>query len=510
MVRSPSPSAHWSLRPAIILRAQATAASLALSLLTGGCAKPNEVAIERATDPPDAVSTDALGSPGPSSRPVVTPTAVNDLQAAFKRAIAAASPAVVSVYSTKTITQRFPRGFGGPGDPFFEFFGPPRGAPRQFEQHGLGSGFIVDTQGHVVTNNHVIDGASEIRVKLADGRQLDATLVGADPPSDLAVLKIEAEGMQPVELGSSAQLEVGRWVLAVGNPFGLPRTVSAGIVSAIGRANVGIVDYEDFIQTDAAVNPGNSGGPLIDLEGRVVGINTAIASRGGGNDGIAFAIPIDMARTVIEQLLDSGVVTRGHLGVLISKLDPEMAGSFGYDGDGGILVQEVTEGSPADRAGVRNGDIILELDGEPVDEVAAFRSTIARRAPGSRATLTVWRGSTTLTIEVQLDTLDAKTPRAAAAGPPKLGITLADLDPERRRTLGISGEVGVEITSVQPGSPAARAGLRAGDVLEQVGSTSVHSAREAVELIGKADLGKGLRLRYRRDGNGRFVFIRGD
>src|SRR5690606_36748636 len=245
----------------------------------------------------------------------------------------------------------------------------------------------IDAAGHILTNNHVVESADEIKVKFSDDREVTAKVVGTDPPTDLALLKIDDPRVTPVALGDSDHLEVGDWVLAIGNPFGLPQTVSAGIVSAVGRANVGIVDYEDFIQTDAAVNPGNSGGPLVDLQGRVVGINTAIASRTGGNNGIAFAIPINMSKDVVEQLLARGSVTRGHIGIIISDLDPEMAKTFEYTGSKGILVQDVAPDSPASQAGLRGGDIITSLDGQPVTALARFRAEIAKKAPGTAVKL---------------------------------------------------------------------------------------------------------------------------
>lgn len=453
----------------------------------------------------DAAAEVDSGTPTPASRgerPVATKAAVEDLQSAFKSSIATAQPAVVSVYSTKTVSLRARR------TPFDELFGVPgRRAPRELRQRGLGSGFIIDDDGHILTNNHVVEGANEIKVKLHDDRELDAILIGTDPPTDLALLKVDDEALQPVALGDSESLEVGDWVLAIGNPFGLPQTVSAGIVSAKGRANVGIVDYENFIQTDAAVNPGNSGGPLVNLAGEVVGINTAIASRSGGNNGIAFAIPVNMARSIVEQLLGDGKVVRGYLGVLISELSSELARSFDFEEEG-ILVQDVTEGGAGEKAGLADGDIIVELDGEPVDSVADFRTRVAEKKPGAAVTLEIWRDGSRMSLRAELGEAPGSGRANANRKPPKLGIALQDVTPRLQRQLGLDVASGVVIAAVESGSPADAAGLRPGDVLDKVGSKSVGSASDALELLGKADLAKGIRLRVTRNGQGRFVFVR--
>lgn len=461
----------------------------------------------------------SLPADEPASTPTVSssvvrvaaaPAAVADLESAFKRAIHAVGPAVVSVYSTRTIHATSPFG-GESGSPLDFFFrGPPMG-DRELQQQGLGSGFLVSADGLVVTNNHVVEQAEEIKVKTSDGRELPAKVVGTDPPTDLALLRIDAGGkpLPYAELGSSAAIEVGDWVLAIGNPFGLPRTVSAGIVSAVGRADVGILDFEDFIQTDAAVNLGNSGGPLVDLDGRVIGINTAIASTSGGSIGIAFAIPVDMAKDVIRQLREKGKVVRGHLGVMISEIDEDLAQSFGYSGKGGILVQDVTDGGPAQKAGVRAGDIIETMDGKDVGTISAFRSAVAAHSPGASLELRVWRNGSTRKMSVTL----GEAPRAdavasvGAGGKPRLGIGLADVTPELRSQLGLEGDARVVISDVLPGSPAANAGLRPGDVLESIDGKPVESAGKAIDELRDANEKKGVRLRIVRDGVGRFVVV---
>lgn len=455
----------------------------------------------KTTERPPAVVADSASSSTP--HPVATSKAIDDLQSAFKQSIAKVGPAVVTVFSSKTVRQR-----GMAGSPFDFFFGDPRqgqGPPQEFKQEGMGSGFVIDRAGHILTNNHVVDGADEIKVKFSDDRELTAKVVGTDPPTDLALLKIDATEVEPAALGDSDGLEVGDWVLAIGNPFGLPQTVSAGIVSAVGRANMGIVDYEDFIQTDAAVNPGNSGGPLVDLTGRVIGINTAIASRTGGNNGIAFAIPINMAKNVTEQLLAQGSVTRGHIGIVISELDEEMAKTFDFKGSKGILVQDVAPDSPASKAGLRGGDIITSIDDSPVETMPKFRSDIARKAPGTNITLKVWRDKAATEVKVELGSLKAPSERAA---PPRIGLQLQDVTPGIAQQLGLEQPQGVVITAIEPGSPAARAGLTPGDLIEQIGSQRVTSAKDAVEQLKRADLKKGVRLRVRKGDSGRYVLLK--
>jgi serine protease Do len=470
-------------------------------LLALGCG-----ATSKQADQPPPVEPESTATRAPHV--ITEAAAVDDLERAFKHAITTADPAVVSIYSSKTVTLP---GFGMPfgADPWLDrFFESPRAQPRDYRQEGLGSGFIIDNAGHILTNNHVIEGAQEIRVELADEREFDAQVVGADPATDLAVLKIDAEDLRPLEFGDSDMLEVGDWVLAIGNPFSLSRTVSVGIVSATGRANVGIVDYENFIQTDAAINPGSSGGPLVDLDGRVVGINTALASRGGGNNGIAFAVPINMAKEVVGQLISDGKVVRGYLGIAISELSPELAASFAYAGEGGILVQDVEEGGAGDQAGLRHGDVITKLDGEAVNRVPEFRRHIAQRRPGASVDLEVWRSGRHERLRAQLSEASGSASGSVspATQPSQLGIELRDITPQLREQLGVDGDA-VIISRVEPGSPAAAAGLRSGDILEQVGQEQVDSAAQAAKLLNQAKHEGGARVRLRRGDQGRYVFI---
>jgi serine protease Do len=379
---------------------------------------------------------------------------------------------------------------------------------------GMGSGVIIDREGHVLTNNHVVEGATVLRVHLHDDREVDAEVVGTDPKTDLAVIKIDAKGLQPAKLADSDDARVGQWVIAAGSPFGLPRTITAGIVSAVGRGSMGIADYGDFIQTDAAINQGNSGGPLIDLQGRVIGVNTAIASRTGGSNGIGFAIPINLARNVADQLLSDGAVRRGWLGIVMGDLDPAMAATFGYKGDG-ILVNDVDPKGPAVRAGVKTGDIIVKLDGKSVDDMGVFRNRIAQTRPGKTIELGVWRGKSVRTVSVKLEVLpgdEAVDPKPRAKkkkkGVQRLGLTLRDPADGLRNRLGLPKGAGVLVSDVEPGSLAATAGLTHGDVLLEVGDKPAKSAKTALRQLEGANFESGIRLRVRRGDFAHFVLLK--
>jgi serine protease Do len=334
----------------------------------------------------------------------------------------------------------------------------------------------------------------------------------------VAVIRIEAaelngEQLTTVPLGRSSGLQVGEWVMAVGAPFGLKQTVSAGIVSALGRGHMGITDYEDFIQTDAAINPGNSGGPLVNLEGELVGINTAIASRTGGNQGIGFAVPIDMARHVMEQLIATGSVTRGYIGLMIGDLSPSLAASFEFTGKDGVLVQDVTADGPGAAAGIKPGDIIFSRDGKPVDDVGAFRNGIASTAPGTTTKLEVWRDGKATSIDVKLGKLPGESATLAqqseSEGVAKLGVALTEVPPELRAKLGSDAKGGALVASVEPGSPAEEAGLKRGDVILEVGASKVTSASDAQSKLASGAKDKPVRLRVVREGHGMFVIVPG-
>jgi serine protease Do len=379
-------------------------------------------------------------------------------------------------------------------DPFFRFFPGPEAGPRR--ERSLGSGVIVTRDGYVLTNNHVVEGAQEIRVTLDDRREFRARLVGADAKTDLAVLKLPGSEFEVLPLGDSSRVEVAEVVLAIGNPFGLTQTVTMGIVSAIGRANVGIADYEDFIQTDAAINPGNSGGALVSASGALIGINTAIFTQSGGYMGIGFAVPVNMARQVMDQLVTRGRLRRGYLGVTVQELTPAVARGLGLTATKGILVADVASDGPAAKAGVQRGDVISAIDGKPVEDVGHFRNLVASAEPGTRARLALLREGREQAVEVTIGEVPEPTAVAAPAATPgrpaSPGLSVTEVTPELARKLGLPpGVRGAVVIEVRPGGLAAEAGLRPGDVIQEVNRRPVRSAGEfarAVEQAGAGDL----------------------
>ncbi|MFW6158368.1 MAG: DegQ family serine endoprotease [Planctomycetota bacterium] len=440
------------------------------------------------------------------------------LSRAIARAAAQVKPAVVSIYTTHVVEAPNLRTI--PGFPFdFGPFGTPRRPDREgreperreFRRRGLGSGFIVDAgKGYVVTNHHVVAGAEDIKVRLADDHEFDAKIVGTDKKTDLAVVRIEATGLKAVKLGDSDRIQVGEFVLAVGSPFGLRQTVSAGIVSAKGRGNLGIEDYEDFIQTDAAINRGNSGGPLVDIEGRVIGVNTAILSRTGGSVGVGFAIPVNMARQIVDQLIKSGKVTRGWLGVGIQDVTPNVAEQFGLDKPDGALVSQVFEGTPAAKAGLKVGDVIIEFGGKHVAGVTKLRNTVATIPPGTTVEIVVIRDKKrkTLTAEIARlseDVLDRARGETTAEA---LGMSVQTLTPELAERLGIEQEKGVVVTGVEPGSAAAEKGIAPRNVIAEVNRQAVNNVAEFRAALRKADVKKGVLLLIVADSRTRFVVLK--
>jgi serine protease Do len=421
----------------------------------------------------------------------------------------------------KVPAQQMP--FGGQ-DPFQRFFGNQfgNGAPGQERtfrtpgQSGLGSGVIISKDGYILTNNHVVDGADTIQVVLTDGREFTAKVIGRDPKTDVAVVKIDGKDLPFVTLADSDKLEVGDLCLAIGNPFGIGQTVTMGIISATGRANVGVGDpqgYEDFIQTDAAINPGNSGGALVDAEGRLIGINTAILSRSGGNQGIGFAVPVNLARNVMESLVSKGKVVRGYLGLLPQDVTPALAEEFKLKDQRGALVAEVNPKTPAEKAGLKDGDVIIEFDGKPVSDARHLRLQVAETDPGTTAAVKVIRDGKEETLSVKLGELPG-TEQVAQADSKKdnssdtlNGVTVANADPQVRRQMNVpAGVKGAVVTDVDQDSAAYQAGIRPGFVIEEINHTPVHSAEDAVKLTENAKERKTL-LKVWGNGGSHYVVV---
>ena len=421
------------------------------------------------------------------------------LPSSFSPVVKRVAPSVVKVVtSLKSKPNARDEGEEGFEDPrlrrFFGNPGGPGGFGRQMPKaEGLASGVIVTDDGYILTNNHVVDSADSVQVTLPDGREFTAKVVGKDPKSDLAVVKVDATGLSAITLSDSDKIEVGDVVLAIGNPFGIGQTVTSGIVSATGRSTHGL-DYEDFIQTDAAINPGNSGGALVDLNGRLVGINTAILSRTGGNQGIGFSIPVNMARDVMESLVRDGKVTRGFIGVRIQDVTPKLARQFKLGDSKGALIAEVTPRGAAEKAGVRSGDVITEVNGREVHDSQHLKNAVARVRPGETATLRVLRDGEVKVIKVKVgerpedkELADAE-PTADGESGTLNGVAVADIDSRTRREFQIPESVkGAVVTSVEPQSAAADAGVQAGDVILEINRKKVASAEEAVRLTEKPE-----------------------
>lgn len=446
---------------------------------------------------------------------------------AFRSVARDISPAVVyiQVEQEVQVRNRDPRMNPFEGSPFGEeffrrFFGePPWGeAPDRQPRRatGQGSGFLISADGYIMTNNHVVGDADKITVQFQDGREFDAELIGADPPTDVALIRISAKEELPyIKLGDSDQLEVGDWVLAFGNPFGLSHTMTAGIVSAKGRSGIGLTDYENFIQTDAAINPGNSGGPLVNLDGEAVGMNTAIFSRSGGYMGIGFAIPINMATNIYLQLAEHGTVTRGRIGVYIQDLTRELAESFEIDQRQGILISQVMEGSAAEKGGLQQGDVILKLNGTAVDNVAAFRNQVALTRPGTSIELEILRKGKVRKHKIVVDAMEVEkvasdNAPAAEAGTdalPQIGLRLQKLTPELAEQFGYQNKRGVLVAAVEPGSVAARAGIEPGALIEEVNRVDVNDPHEVAALVEKSQRDTILLL-IRQGGGSRYLALR--
>jgi serine protease Do len=442
---------------------------------------------------------------------------LQSLQDAFVQVAQAVKPAVVNIATTQKPRPserrrgQVPPSFQGPfreffGDEFFERF---FGEQPQREQHSLGSGVIVDKRGYILTNNHVIERADEIEVRLSDKRKFKATVVGKDPKTDLAVIKVDATGDLPVaKLGDSEKIRIAEWVMAIGNPFGLDQTVTVGVVSAVGRSDVGITTYEDFIQTDASINPGNSGGPLVNMAGEVIGINTAIVATGRG---IGFAIPVNMAREVKDRLIAQGRVVRGWLGIGIQDLTEELATQFGVKPEDGVLVGNVMKDGPAEKGGLKTGDIIQEFNNTKIANVRQLQREVAQSPVNTPATVKVLREKQSLSLTVVL----GEQPSEVAAGPgespteaaERFGFSVQDLTPELREHLKIPAGEGVVVSGVEDGGPAARAGVRPGDVITEVNRERVRSVADFTRALGQMRRGSNLLLLVQREGNSRFAVV---
>jgi serine protease Do len=437
------------------------------------------------------------------------------MSASFSPVVKKVAPTVVNVFTTKTVRNPMPDIVPFFDDPFFRrFFGSPfddnggRRQPRTFKERSLGSGVIVTGDGYILTNNHVVDGASEVRVKLSDGRDLKATVVGRDPKTDLALLKVDATHLPVIPMGDSSRLQVGEPVMAIGNPFGLEQTVTTGIVSATGRV-IGEGPYDDFIQTDASINPGNSGGPLINSQGQVVGINTAIFSQSGGSVGIGFAIPAKLAESVVTQLAESGHVVRGWLGVAIQPVTPDLAKSFNLSAPTGALVSSVVDGSPAMGAGVKQGDIITEYDGRKVARADDLPKAVADTPVGRQVSLGIVRDGKPMTLKVAIAKLEDHEVAAAtgSSAKPSLGVSVQALDPALTRQLGQKDTRGVVIREVRDGSPADAAGLRPGDVIAEVDHRQLTSAQDLQQALARHDKKAPLLMLVHRQDQSMYVAV---
>lgn len=452
---------------------------------------------------------------------------------AFASVARTVSPSVVFIRSEGTVAGQnmqdfqFPFGEGGPfsDDLFRRFFGDqfqrpqmprPETPERKRRIVGQGSGFIFESKGglfsdksYILTNNHVVAGADKIHVQLNDGREFDAEIVGTDPQSDVAVLMIKTGGLPALALGDSSSLEVGEWVIAIGSPFGLSHSLTVGVVSAKGRTSLGISDYEDFIQTDAAINPGNSGGPLVNLDGEVVGINTAILSRSGGYMGVGFAIPVDLASGIASQLIDSGEVIRGFLGIVIQELTPELAKSFDVDQGQGILIAQVNGDSPAAEAGLKQGDVIIAYKGKPVKKVGDFRNQVSLTSPGSREELTIIRDGKRRNISVTIGALskDKVVAESSTQSADELGLTVQTLTPELAEQFNAKAGEGVVVTQVRPGSIAASAGIQPGSIIVQLNRKPIASAEDFKREVKKSSASKRILLLISKNNMQQFLAL---
>ncbi len=422
---------------------------------------------------------------------------------------AAVKPAIVNISTTRTVKVAGNDPFAE--DPFFRhFFGDNlRRQPKEQKSAALGSGVLVSSDGYIITNYHVVKDADEIKVLLADKREFSGKVIGSDPKTEISVVKIDAKGLPTLPWGDSDSLEAGDLVLAVGNPYGLNQTVTMGIVSAVGRANVGIADYEDFIQTDAPINPGNSGGALVNVRGQLIGINTAIFSTSGGYQGIGFAIPSNMVRTIMESLIKEGKVTRGWLGISIQRITPDLAKQFNLKNENGVLVSDVTENGPAEKAGLKRGDVIVEYDGKKTDEPGLFRNMVANTAPGEKHSLKILRDKDLLTLKVTIGELppDIQQAENGTYVNALRGVGVQDITPDIAKRLGLPPRVkGVIVNDVGEDSPAYGV-LTQGDVIQEIDKKKIANVKDYQQIVSMIGRDNNILLLVYRRGSSLFITL---
>ena len=440
----------------------------------------------------------------------------------FEAASQKVSPAVVPIFAEQTVAMT--NVLGGPEDPFRQFFGDDffkrffgtlqGGEQSKQTVRSVGSGVIVSSDGYILTNNHVISGAEKLTVVMEDGKKYTAKVVGADPQTDVAVIKIDGRDFPAVDLGNSDNVKIGQWVIAVGNPFQLLHSVTAGIISAKGRSSIGLAAYEDFIQTDASINPGNSGGALADLDGNVIGINTAISSPSGASAGVGFAMPINMAQRVMEALIDKGKVTRGYLALVPQDIDDNLANAMKLKSTEGALVGDVTPGGPADKAGLKRGDVIVQYEGQKIKNSTELRNQVAQTAPKSKVDLAVLRDGHEIQLTATLGERPVeggeKTQPEQEQAPEmhqKLGLEVQDLTPDIAQELGYGDDRGAGVASVEPGSPGSDAGLRRGDLIKEVNHKKITTVREFTRALADSHKDDTALLLVRRGQNTFFVAV---
>ena len=460
---------------------------------------------------PVVFSEDIVGKPAKPEIDQKTIDLADGLSRAFEQVASAVSPAVVHIATSKTVrTPRFESPFE---DEMLERFFRGRGLqPRQFQQNALGSGIIISDDGYILTNNHVVNGADALKVRLSDGREFDAKITGTDPQSEVAVIKIDGKGLPYAVLGDSDNLRIGQWVVAIGSPFGFDRTVTAGIVSAKGRS-LGMQAYEDYIQTDAAINPGNSGGPLVNLRGEVVGINTAIVTRSGGYQGIGFAIPINMANPIKDALMKEGKVVRGFLGVQPQDIDDSLARALDLKDREGSLVAGVVPGSAADKAGIRHGDVILRFNGTKITDSNRLRHVVAAAPVGKEVEVEINRKGETMIVKTTVGDQAKEMPAVGSPGglrSDEFGFTAEENTPAVRERLGVELKEGVVVTQVEPNGIAAKKGILPGAVIIEARQKTVRNMRELNAIMKDASPKEGVLLLVNQGGWNKYIWLKGD